>query len=216
MTNTHAWSRVRGLEPVSLCDWPGNVVCVLFLGGCNCKCPHCHNADLAWRPSTLPITPRETVEHYIRARGAWLDGLVVTGGEPVMDSSIVDFIDDIGGLGLPIKLDSNGMHPEILETILSLGCVKKVSVDIKGPFEKYEELTGGSFGEEAAREHFAALFEMARRRPEAFHFRTTLVPELTDDDIRTVRTLLPSGCVLTTQQYIEPKGKETTACQSSS
>ncbi len=204
MTTMHAWSRVRGLQPVSLCDWPQNVACVLFLGGCNCKCPHCHNADLAWRPATLPIIPREEVEAYIRARRLWLDGMVISGGEPMLDTSILELLDDIGALGIPVKVDSNGMRPDVLKAVLAKECVKMVSVDIKGPFEKYGELTGGSVEPKDAEHHFEKIFAMAHESPEAFHFRTTLVPELTQDDIDAVRVLLPSGLLLSTQKYVEP------------
>ncbi len=76
-----AWNHLHGFERLSLCDWPGYSSCVVFLGGCNMRCPTCHNWQLAWHADTLPVLSRAAVEAYIEARRHWLDGVVVTGGK---------------------------------------------------------------------------------------------------------------------------------------
>ena len=82
MTYPSAWELVRGIEPMSLCDWPGRLTAVLFFGGCNLRCPHCHNAALAWTPQAgaAPLTEK-AVRRFVTSRRRWLDGLVITGGE---------------------------------------------------------------------------------------------------------------------------------------
>lgn len=75
-----AWHHIHGFERLSLCDWPGRSSCVIFLGGCNMRCPTCHNWQLAWEAEKLPVLARKDIEAYLNARRTWLDGIVITGG----------------------------------------------------------------------------------------------------------------------------------------
>lgn len=204
-TGCITWGLVRGLEPLSLCDWPGRVSAVLFLGGCNLRCPTCHNWELAWFQEKMPALGREEVMTFLSSRGKWLDGLVVTGGEPTCAPCLAEWLEELHILGLPIKLDSNGMRPEVIEHLVEEGLVAGVSVDVKGPWEKYPELTGRKVDPETARACLTRIFALAQKHPGVFRFRTTLVPALDRADLDTVRSYLPKGHTLTTQEFVPPK-----------
>ena len=206
-----AWTYVRGFEPLSLCDWPGRSSCVLFVGGCNLMCPTCHNADMAWRPHGLDVIPREEVARYIRLRGRWLDGIVVSGGEPTTVKELPALLEDIRSFGLPLKLDSNGMRPEVLEHVLGEKLVDAVFVDVKGPYEKYPALTGNQVSGSHAKRNLEAVFALAKRHPGVFTFRQTRVPILNDMDVEESRGYLPPGYTLRMQQYIPPGRQHATA-----
>jgi pyruvate formate lyase activating enzyme len=203
--NQPAWNHLRGLEPLSLCDWPGHPCCVVFLGGCNLRCPTCHNADLAWNMESQPLLTQAGLRAFLAKRLRWLSGVTVTGGEPTFVPGVGAILHEIAQSGLPIKLDTNGMLPEAVELMLAEGLVTQFFVDVKGPFGKYPALTGGAVSEYDARRNLSRLFALAEARPEAFSFRTTLVPLLTETDVKIVRGLLPAGFTLTTQDYKPPR-----------
>jgi pyruvate formate lyase activating enzyme len=199
-----AWKYVRGFEFLSLCDWPGLHSCILFLGGCNLRCPTCHNARLAWDMHTLPPMDPARIKTYLRDRAGWLDGVTVTGGEPTTVPGLAALLFDIRQSGLPVKLDTNGMRPGMVRELLDLGLVDVFAVDVKGPFAKYPALTGHAVSEIAARANLERIFGLAVARPEAFYFRTTQVPGLTDDDLAIARGYLPPNFTLTIQKYVPP------------
>jgi len=200
-----AWSLVRGVEALSFCDWPGHNAMVLFCGGCNLRCPTCHNADLAWRHETLPQLSRAKVLAMLAERKRWLDGLVITGGEPTCVPGLQHLLADLARVGLPIKLDSNGQKPEVLERLLEAGLVEQFFVDVKGPWRLYPHLTGQCVSSEQAQANLGRVFALAQRRPEAFVFRTTRVPLLDDAAVQETLSQLPEGFTLKMQKYHEPR-----------
>ncbi len=204
-TTIAAWNHVRGLTPLSLCDWPGKPCCVVFLGGCNLRCPTCHNADMAWNMESQPLLPQATLRAFLAKRKRWLSGITVTGGEPTLVPGLGAILHELSACGLPIKLDTNAMLPEVVEAVLDEGLVSLFAVDVKGPLAKYPELTGGAVSEYDARRNLSHIFALAQARPEAFFFRTTRVPLLTDADMDAVRAMLPAGFALTTQDYKPPR-----------
>ena len=201
-------ARLRALTPFSLCDWPGRSVSVVYLGGCNLRCPTCHNKSLAFTPEQHPALDTKSVMRMLTQRSHWLDGVVVCGGEPTLDPGLPGLVGLLAGLGLPVKVDTNGMLPEMVKAVLALHPDTLFAVDVKGPWERYPELTGGAASAEAARASLEAIFSLAAVRPGSFLFRTTLVPGLTPEDVRQVRGALPAGCGLVEQSYIPPKVRE--------
>ncbi len=199
------WNHVLGLERLSLCDWPGHASSVLFCGGCNLRCPTCHNADLAWSPEEFPALSRSKVLTMLAERKRWLDGVVITGGEPTCVPGLEKLVRDIASLGLPIKLDSNGMRPEVIESLIEQNLVEQFFVDLKGPFRLYPALTGNKVSEERAARNMEHVFELARFRPKAFVFRMTRVPLLSEENIQEALLSLPEGFPLKMQQYKEPR-----------
>jgi pyruvate formate lyase activating enzyme len=200
-----AWRHLRGLTPLSLCDWPGRPCCVVFLGGCNLRCPTCHNAGLAWDMESQPLVPQAALRSFLTKRARWLSGVTVTGGEPTAVPGIGMILHEISASGLPVKLDTNAMRPDVVEALLGEGLVQTFAVDVKGPVARYPELTGGAVTEFDARRNLSRIFALASARPEAFLFRTTLVPQLSENDITTVRGMLPAGFTLATQDYKTPR-----------
>lgn len=199
------WSRLRGLEPLSLCDWPGRVCAVLFLGGCDLRCPTCHNFHLAWNSEDDPCLSRDRALDFLDQRAPWLDGLVVTGGEPTLSTGLPEWLAELRArLDLPVKLDTNGMHPDVVERILDIQAADLLAVDLKGPWSKYPALTGNKITAREAKASLGRIFNLAERHPKHFLFRTTLVPLLTPEDLREIRSLPPSGFLLQTQPFRQP------------
>ena len=202
------WSYIKGLEPVSFCDWPGRTSLVIFTGTCNLRCPTCHNPDLVRRPETLPGISRDALLRRIHSKQVWLDGIVVSGGEPPAVPGLEEILQTLADLHLPIKLDSNGFYPEVLESLLQKNLVSLFAVDVKGPFASYPSLTGGRTDPEEARSNLERVFALASERPKSFTFRCTRVPGLTDEDLDVVRGYLPETHNLTVQQYRRPPEPE--------
>ena len=132
--------RIYGLQKLSLVDYPGKTAAVLFTGGCNFRCPFCHNYGLVTDPGQ-PVDDGE-VFSYLKKRQGLLDAVVITGGEPLLHADIADTIKKVRDLGYPVKLDTNGTFPNRLAELLSQGLIDYVAMDIKNCKEKYY-LTAG-------------------------------------------------------------------------
>lgn len=196
------WEHVRGIVPVSLCDWPGRVCTVLFLGGCTLRCPTCHNAQLAWQWNDLPRVQQQACLADLAQRRKWLDGLVVSGGEPTCTPQLPRLLADLNSLGLPVKLDSNGTQPEFLADLLEAGLIQAVAVDVKGPWVLYPQLTGGAWSAQAARTALTAVFALAQRYPGQVLLRCTKVPLLSPADLEETRAQVPADLELHWQDFI--------------
>jgi pyruvate formate lyase activating enzyme len=202
---TPVWERVRGMVPVSLCDWPGKITCVLFSGGCNLRCPTCHNASLAWNWASLPGLDKSAVLDDLRRRKRWLDGITLSGGEPTCVAGLEELLADLASTGLPVKLDSNGSAPHVLRRVLEAGLVQALAVDVKGPWAMYPELTGQGMAADTARDALAEVFALALAYPGQVYFRCTKVPDLTAADLEATRAQVPGDLSLHFQDYVEPR-----------
>ncbi len=194
---------IKGFEPVSLCDWPSKVSCVLFLGGCNFRCPTCHNKSIAFYPQKVPSIPKQDIFDYLQRKRNWLDGVVVSGGEPTCAPGLDRLLVEIKDLGFLVKLDTNGSNPYIIEDYINRGIVDVFAVDVKGPFEKYPILTGNKITATQVEKNFEKIFSQAKLYPSKFIFRLTMVPFLTQQDIKTTMNYLPQGFELKLQEYKE-------------
>jgi pyruvate formate lyase activating enzyme len=204
-----AWALLRGFEPCSFCDWAEHVTSVLFFGGCNLRCPTCHNHELAWHPETceMPDVPR--IQETILKRRKWLDGVVVSGGEPTLVSGLEDILAWIRDTAkLPARLDSNGFRPDVLGRVLDRDLAEQIAVDVKGPWKMYPQLTGGRATPEQAEKCLSQVFDLAQTHTERFYFRCTCVPCLKDKDITAAQKLLPPGHVLHLQDYVDRTVRE--------
>lgn len=133
---------LRGFEHFTLVDYPGKIGCIVFTGGCNFRCPFCHNPCLVFDPGSQPrITEREVI-NFLRQRQGLLEGVVISGGEPLLQIDIAEFITRIKELGFLVKLDTNGSLPERLQLALSTGGVSALGIDYKTPASRYNLLTG--------------------------------------------------------------------------
>ena len=132
---------ISGLQKLTLLDYPGQVACTVFTGGCNFRCPFCHNASLVLPEQLVQDTDEEQVLSFLKKRVGVLDGVAVTGGEP-LHKDIGAFLSRIKALGYRIKLDTNGSFPELLMELVRDGLVDRVAMDIKNAPELYARTVG--------------------------------------------------------------------------
>ena len=142
--------KINGLLKLTLLDFPGHTACTVFFGGCNFRCPFCHNATLV-RGEGENITEEEFFK-FLSKRQGLLDGVCITGGEPLLQRDIADFMRKIKEMGFEVKLDTNGSFPEKLKELCSAGLVDYVAMDIKSSLEGYSRAAGASVNTEKIRE----------------------------------------------------------------
>ena len=133
--------QIHGLQKMTLLDFPGKVACTVFLGGCDFRCPFCHNWDIL-DPSTPVIMEEDEFYKFLDKREGLLDGVAITGGEPLLRTGMADFIKGIKSRGFLVKLDTNGNHPDRLKELVSEGLLDYVAVDVKNNKERYGETVG--------------------------------------------------------------------------
>ena len=171
---------IKGLQKTTLLDFPGKVACTVFTAGCNFRCPFCHNASLVITQDDSAEISEEEFFSYISKRKGILDGVCITGGEPMMAQGVVDFIKKVKDVGLLVKLDTNGTFPEKLEFLLDNKLVDYVAMDIKNSKEKYA-MTAGIKNLPSSIEKSINI--IMTKAPD-YEFRTTVVKEFhTPQDI---------------------------------
>ena len=134
--------KLYGLQKLTLLDYPGKVACTVFTGGCNFRCPFCHNASLVIPGRVVQGLPEEEVLAFLKKRMGILDGVAVTGGEPLMHPELDGFLGRIKELGFSVKLDTNGSFPDHLTALLRSGLVDRVAMDVKNSPALYGETIG--------------------------------------------------------------------------
>jgi pyruvate formate lyase activating enzyme len=132
---------IEGMQKLTLLDFPGNVACTLFAHGCNLRCPFCHNAGLVVRKPENRIDENELTEFFNRRKGI-LDGICLTGGEPLAQKDAIEFLRFLRGFGYKIKLDTNGFYPDVLKQAIDEGLVDYIAMDIKSSRIGYAKAVG--------------------------------------------------------------------------
>ena len=133
---------LSGLQKLTLLDYPGKVACTVFTAGCNFRCPFCHNAGLVLPDRLFQDVTEEEIMAFLKKRAGILDGVAVTGGEPLLHKELPAFLRQIKDLGYLVKLDTNGSFPDRLEALLSEGLVDRVAMDIKNSPDLYAKTAG--------------------------------------------------------------------------
>ena len=175
---------IHGLQKLSMVDFPGKIAATVFTGGCNLRCPFCHNALLVTRLNESPRYDTEEVLRFLRSRKGLLDGVVLTGGEPLLQADAASFLSQVKAMGFAVKLDTNGCYPQALAKILETGSVDYVAMDIKNCREKYASTVGIPGFDTAPVEESIRLL-MAGKTD--YEFRTTVSRELhTAEDIEAI------------------------------
>ena len=176
-----------GYLRISFIDWTGHVAPVLFLCGCNFRCPYCHNPELV-TPSGGRLPVPEVLED-IRQRAGFLDGVVISGGEPTIHDSLPEFLSELKSVtGLRIKLDTTGSRPGMLRSVLAGGLVDSISMDVKAPWKMYARITGHGGGPVRESLEILSLSGIPHET------RTTFVPDLMSlEDLEVVRDQIPPG-----------------------
>lgn len=133
--------KIFGLQKMTLLDFPGHVACTVFLGGCDFRCPYCHNFELA-DGTAKPVMEEEEFLSFLKKRQGLLDGVAITGGEPCLYKDLPELVKKIRELGFMVKLDTNGYHPQLLKQILDEKLIDYAAMDIKNSPEKYAVTCG--------------------------------------------------------------------------
>lgn len=167
--------QICGLQKLTLLDYPGKAACTIFLGGCNFRCPFCQNAELI-RPAFYSARiEKDTLMQFLDKRKKILDGVCITGGEPLLTAELADFIREIKAFGYAVKLDTNGTMPEKLQYLIEENLVDYVAMDIKNAPARYAETAGlPALDIRSVRESVKFLLSDAVD----YEFRTTVVQEL--------------------------------------
>jgi pyruvate formate lyase activating enzyme len=190
---------IRGLEKFSSRDFPGHISSTVFLGGCTFRCPYCHNAQLVLRPESYPVLSMDLFLSYLDSRKGWLEGVCVTGGEPLLSEDLEDLVRVVKERGLLVKLDTNGSLPGRLEKLVEEGLVDWIAMDIKAPLDRYSEVAGVSVRVEDI-EKSAAIVKGSGL---TYMFRTTVVPGLLGrEDVRRIGTWLEGADLYQLQQFV--------------
>jgi len=179
--------KIGGLQKFSLIDYPGKMAAVVFTQGCNMRCGYCHNPQLVY-PDLFQgtIAPRDVLE-FLGLRRGKLEGVVVSGGEPTLQSDLSGFLRDIKAMGYQIKLDTNGALPGVLDNLIKDRLVDYIAMDIKAPLNKYSQVCGCDVDIMA----IVLSIRLIERSCSDYHFRTTFTAkDLNGDDVAAIRTML--------------------------
>jgi pyruvate formate lyase activating enzyme len=163
---------VKGLIDTSFLDWKGCLSTVAFTGGCNFRCPFCHNSDLVTGCESLADMPVAFILAHFRHYRDWLDRLVVTGGEPTIHPALGAFLQRMKDAGIKIKLDTNGSNPSVLQKLVADGLVDFIAMDVKGPLKSYDRWCGTKVSGKRIEESIAFI----REGSVDYEFRMTVVP----------------------------------------
>lgn len=163
---------IQGLQKLTLLDYPEKVACTVFLAGCNFRCPFCHNASLVIDTHKNKEISTEAFFSFLNKRKGILDGVCVTGGEPLIQSGIEEFLEEIKKMGFLVKVDTNGSSPEKLQRITEMDCVDYVAMDIKNSQENYGK-TIGIADYDISKVHKSVNYLLRGNVP--YEFRTTVV-----------------------------------------
>lgn len=170
---------IKGLIKTSFVDWDGLVSSVLFLPHCNFRCPFCQNWILVEEPEKMEDVPWEEVEEFLKKKKGWIDGVVLTGGEPTLYPALFPLTQRIKELGLKVKLDTNGSHSQTMRKLVEASLIDYIAMDVKAPLdERYEKASGVKVDLFALRESIEFLLE----DKVDYEFRTTLVPSIVGEE----------------------------------
>lgn len=165
--------KIYGLQKTSLLDYPEHLSAILFTGGCNFNCPYCQNSELLHLQNAVPLDDEE-IFSFLKKRAGILEGVVITGGEPTIASDLADFIRRIRKLGLKVKLDTNGTHPEQIRYLLKQHLLDYLAMDVKACPEHYSRAAGVSVSLETVCQSIHLIMHSGL----PYEFRTTVVREL--------------------------------------
>jgi len=160
---------IMGLQKTSLIDYPPYTACVVFIGGCNFRCPYCQNPDLV--EMTAPDMTENEIFEFLTERKEWIDAVVITGGEPTLYTELLPFIETVKSMGFLVKLDTNGTNPKLLEQMLPM--LDYVAMDIKAPAEDYEKAVKVKVDIDKVKRSIEII-----KNAKDYEFRTTAVPGL--------------------------------------
>ena len=168
---------IHGLQKMTLLDFPGQVACTVFLGGCEFRCPFCHNADLLDMSAPGIMNDDELLE-FLKKRKGLLDGVAFTGGEPLLRKDLPELLARVRDIGYQIKVDTNGDHPDLLKEIVQAGLADYIAMDVKNSPARYAETIGWETFDTAPVDESIQFLLSGQVR---YEFRTTVVKQFHDE-----------------------------------
>lgn len=198
---------IGGFQRVSLIDYPGKITSIVFLTGCNMRCPFCHNSDLVFRNyDNLIIYPEEEILSKLAKSKGFVEAVEITGGEPTLQTGLLEFMEKCKKIGLLVKLDTNGSNPGIVKEILKRGLVDYIAMDIKTELnrEKYKKAIGVS-GDRMF-DNIMESIKLIMNSKVDYEFRTTIVPSLAElGDLEKIARTLEGANAYYIQQFVPGK-----------
>jgi len=189
--------KIKGFNESSLVDYPARICSVVFTPGCNFRCPFCHNPELI-ADDGRDYIDEEKIFNYLKKNAKWIDGVVISGGEPLIHADIEEFTAKVKALGMLVKIDTNGSNPGLLKKIIQKNLVDFIAMDIKSSPEKYEETTNSFVNTENIKESIKIIMESGIE----YEFRTTVVPKFIDEEeIRKMAELIKGAEKFVLQQF---------------
>ncbi len=191
--------RIKGFQGTSLLDFPGRVSSLVFSGGCNLSCGFCHNPGLVLDPEQYPDYPLDEFFAELKQRRTFIDGVVISGGEPTLASGLAEFLEQIKALGLQVKLDSNGLRPQVLADLFERKLIDYLAIDLKTSPARYTELHNQPVDVSA----LVASCRLTMDSAPEYEFRTTCVPGLvTEKELHEMGALIKGAKRWVLQQFI--------------
>lgn len=192
---------IKGFQKLTLLDYREYLTATIFLGGCNFRCPFCHNKDLVLHPNALPDMDCNTILETLKKRSGMLEAVCITGGEPTLCPDLLTFLNKIKSLGYRIKLDTNGYRPDVLKELLQEQVLDYVAMDIKNSPDKYALTTGL---DQIDLDKINESIEIIKQSGGDYEFRTTIIKELhSSDDILHISQWIAGAKSYTLQSYRE-------------
>ncbi|NMB33369.1 MAG: anaerobic ribonucleoside-triphosphate reductase activating protein [Clostridium sp.] len=192
---------IAGIQKNSFVDFPGKVSAVVFTQGCNLNCFYCHNHELIGENCNNPIKG-DILFDMLSERKGFLDGVVVSGGEPTLQGGLINFQKKIKDMGYSVKLDTNGTKPEILEEIIKMGLVDYIAMDVKAPLGKYGKICRTDLYTDRIKESI----DLLKCSGVDYEFRTTIAPGLNADDLCQIAQSIAGARLFVLQKCREVEG----------
>lgn len=187
--------KIAGFSKTSFVDYPGKIACVVFTPFCNMKCWYCQNKQLLGE--NVDIIDENIIFDYLRKRKDMIPAVVITGGEPTLQTDLPEFIKAVKELGFLVKLDTNGTNPGVITTLLQSGLLDYIAMDVKAPLNKYFETTGTPVDINA----ISASIDIILNSSIPYEFRTTFAPTLDMNDILNLGEMVAGAKAYYLQQY---------------
>lgn len=204
---------ISGLQKITLLDYPEHVACTIFFGKCNLRCPFCHNMELVEHPEHFPVFSTTQILEFLKERIGKLDGVAITGGEPLLNRDIEELLKPIKELGYPIKLDTNGFFPDMIEKLIDDKLVDMFAMDIKSGWTNYLKVSGISNAVDDStnkwKEKVSKSINLLINKAEDYEFRTTCVKGLhTESDFYEIKDIIKGAKKYYLQDYKAGPGME--------
>lgn len=189
--------QISGIQKNSFIDYPGKIAAVIFTPGCNLNCFYCHNKILLSQNAYKNLLDTEEILKFLYDRKNFLDGVVISGGEPTLQARLEEFIQNVKRMGYPVKLDTNGINPHILKKLIDSKLLDYVAMDIKAPSYKYVDICRVETDIDKIQESIDLLMQ----GKVDYEFRTTFVPQLDDKDIICIAKRIKGARLYVLQQF---------------